>query len=101
MGVLGVVRVRVTGAVVKLGAHEVEAPARIGGAIEAAGGLARRARMWAAGPVRVRRRRGGGEVDAWEFHLDRRSEWESFELHENDLIVVQWHIADAKEVGGD
>jgi hypothetical protein len=51
--------------------------------------------MRPAGPIHVRRRRGDGTVDAWEFNLEAPQAWEAFQLCPNDLIVVQWQIADA------
>lgn len=87
------VEVRVSGAVLNLGRYQLTAPATISDALEAAGGLARRPRMWPAGPLTVRRR-GDGKVDAWHFSLDDPQAYKTFELQSGDLIVVQWHIAD-------
>lgn len=76
-------------------------PATIKMGLDAVGGLAtRKATMWPAGIVRVRRQVGGRMRQIRQFDMaDTPAEWEHFELQSGDSVIFQWHVIEDHDVG--
>ena len=92
-----VTEITVAGAVQRAGKHRLGHPTTLRAALDAAGGLARRSRMWASGVVTVRRPQPSRRVQVWRFDVlgTGVGDWERLELCTGDFIICQWEVEEA------